>query len=93
MKNKQIKFVSIIIIVIVLVIGLGMFLDKPKGPGKYAVFAQCLKDAGAEFYGAFWCHNCQAQKDMFGSDKKLLNYIECSNPDQSQTQECIDKKI
>jgi thiol-disulfide isomerase/thioredoxin len=64
------------------------------GPGKLDQFAQCLKDKGATFYGAFWCPHCKAQKAMFGSSAKLLPYVECSTPDgNSQTQICIDKKI
>ena len=63
-------------------------------PGKYDTFAQCLKDKGAIFYGAFWCPHCQAQKKMFGSSVKLLPYVECSTPDGSaQTKECKEKGI
>lgn len=63
-------------------------------PGKYDTFATCLKDKGAEFYGAFWCPHCKTQKKLFGSSVKLLPYIECSTPDgKNQTQICIDKKI
>lgn len=66
----------------------------PAGPGKYDTFAQCLKDKGAIFYGAFWCPHCQDQKELFGSSAKYLPYVECSTPDGSaQTKECIDKKI
>ncbi len=66
----------------------------PAGPGKYDAFAQCLKDKGAVFYGAFWCPHCQAQKKLFGSSVQFLPYVECSTPDaQGQTQECIDKGI
>jgi len=66
----------------------------PAGPSKYDTFAQCLKDKGAIFYGAFWCQHCQAQKEMFGSSVKFLSYVECSIPDGSaQTQECTNKKI
>ena len=66
----------------------------PTGPGKYDTFAQCLKDKGATFYGAFWCPHCQTQKKMFGSSVKFLPYVECSTADASaQTQICIDKKI
>lgn len=64
------------------------------GPGKYDVFAQCLGEKGAVFYGAFWCSHCKNQKKLFGSSQKLLPYVECSTPNaKGQTQECIDKKI
>jgi len=62
--------------------------------GQYDTFAQCLKDKGAIFYGAFWCPHCQAQKKLFGSSVKLLPYVECSTLDgNAQTKICIDKKI
>lgn len=62
--------------------------------GKYDAFAQCIKRSGAEFYGAFWCPHCQAQKARFGTSEKYLPYIECSTPDgQGQTQVCKDKGI
>src|SRR3989344_5457667 len=66
----------------------------PPGPGKYDTLAQCLKDKGAVFYGAFWCPHCQAQKKLFGSSAKLLPYVECSTADANgQTQICKDKGI
>ena len=90
-KNKILLMVGIVVLVVVILILV------PKGdstPGKYDQFAQCLKNSGAEFYGAFWCPHCQEQKAMFGSSVKFLPYIECSLPDgQTQTQACIDKKI
>lgn len=59
----------------------------------YDTFAQCLGDAGAKFYGAYWCPHCQAQKKLFQNSTKLP-YVECSKPNgQAQTQICIDKKI
>lgn len=59
------------------------------------VFAQCLKDKGVTFYGAFWCPHCQAQKKLFGKKAfGALNSVECSTPDgKNQTQECKDAGI
>ena len=68
--------------------------NSPSTLNKYDGFAQCLKDKGATFYGAFWCPHCKTQKKLFGSSVKLLPYVECSTPDgNSQTAECIAKKI
>ena len=50
-------------------------------PGKYNVFARCLGEKGATFYGAFWCSHCQEQKALFGRSKDKLPYTECSTPD------------
>lgn len=44
----------------------------------YDEFAQCINDSGAVFYGAFWCHNCKNQKEMFGAAAELLPYQECA---------------
>lgn len=60
---------------------------------KYDDFAQCLANAGAKFYGAFWCPHCADQKAMFEHTSKLP-YVECSTPDkQGQTQICINENI
>lgn len=83
-----------VVIGLLVVGGFGGSMYMKTLPGKYDGLAQCLKDKGAVFYGAFWCRHCQAQKKMFGNSEKLLPYVECSNPDgQSQTQICIDKEI
>jgi hypothetical protein len=88
------KFIIFIVIVILIVGGFGFFMSKSSiGPNRLDGFAQCLKTSGAEFYGAFWCTHCQSQKALFGSSKQYLPYVECSNPDNTQTQACIDKKI
>ncbi len=63
-------------------------------PSNLLPLAQCLKDKGATFYGAFWCPHCQATKRMFGSAVSALPYVECSTPDgKGQLQVCIDKQI
>ena len=87
------KFIIFVVIAVIFVIGLGIFTNKAQGPGKYDDFAKALKTQGAEFYGAFWCPHCQAEKALFGTSKQYLPYIECSNPDQSATKICVDKKI
>lgn len=80
--------------VIVIIIGLWFSLSIPNKPGKYDQFAQCLKDKGAVFYGAFWCPHCQNEKKLFGSSEHLLPYVECSTLDgQNQLSVCQEKKI
>lgn len=82
------------VLVVIVVGGIGLYFGlKPQQSGKYDQFAQALKEKGAIFYGAFWCPHCQAQKAEFGSSKQYLPYVECSNPDNSQTQICKDNKI
>ncbi len=46
-------------------------------PGEYDSFAKCLSEKGAVMYGAMdWCKFTQAQKAMFGSSFKYINYHE-----------------
>ena len=80
----------IIGVVALLIVGaVGMFFISPKAAttgtdvpaGKYTELAQCIKDSGATFYGAFWCPHCAAEKKLFGDAAKLLPYVECSTPD------------
>jgi hypothetical protein len=60
----------------------------------YDKFAQCLTDEGVEFYGAFWCHNCESQKDLFGDSVDLVPYIECAEGGKDTDPElCAEKKI
>lgn len=94
MKNGTWIFVGGLAVIIVLAVGASFVPWGSSGPGKYDTFAQCLKDKGVVFYGAFWCPHCQATKRMFGSSAKLLPYVECSTPDgQGQLPICKDKGI
>lgn len=79
----------------VLVVGalIAFLVHEGKKPGPYDQFAQCLKDSGTKFYGAWWCPHCQRTKALFGRSAKKLPYVECQTPDQKQTQACIDAKI
>ena len=92
------KIITTLAIVVIVIVGMKLVITSVKTPAKYEVFAQCLKDKGVKFYGAFWCPHCQAQEKDFGMSRQSLQttglYTECSNSDgQSQTQICIDNKI
>lgn len=92
MKKGMLVFWVVILVLIAVALGMAFFV-KP-GPSNLDPFAQCLKDKGAIFYGAFWCPHCQNTKRLFGSSEKLLPYVECSTPDgKAQLQACVDKKI
>lgn len=93
MKGKGILvFWGIIIALIIIGVGSSFFVSAQ--PGKYDGLAQCLKDKGVVFYGAFWCPHCAKTKALFGRSAKLLPYFECSTPDgQGQVQACKDKGV
>lgn len=94
--NMDKKIVIGFIIIVALILGGIVFVTaRSAAPNpQLSVFAQCLKEKGAVFYGAYWCSHCQATKRMFGSAASDLPYVECSTPDgNGQTQICKDKKI
>lgn len=79
---------------LVIVGGTIYLMQRESGPGPLDTLAQCIKDSGTTFYGAFWCQHCQAQKAAFGSSARLLPYVECSTPDgNSQVAFCVDKGV
>ncbi len=96
---------NIVVGIVVLLLAVGVMLyfagDKSGvtptvggGDGKTLALAQCLKDRGTVFYGAFWCPHCKQQKALFGSAEKSLPYVECSTPDgNSQNLICANKGI
>ncbi len=88
------KKIIYIIISLLAIGGIVWLIMTPGKPGKYDDFAKCIKDKGVQFYGAFWCPHCQAQKAMFGKSAQYLPYTECSTPDgQGQLQVCKDHGI
>jgi len=95
MKAKLTNIILIIALAFVLLGGAFYLLwKKEQVPGKLDAFAQCIKDEGAVFYGAFWCSHCQNQKSFFGKSKKYLPYVECSTADSNgQLQVCINEDI
>lgn len=75
-KNKTLYIALAGVIVVV-----SLFAISRITPSKYDAFAQCLTEADATFYGAFWCGHCTEQKRMLGNAMKHIDYVECSTPD------------
>ncbi len=75
------------IILVIVLVGIVILFALPNSPdsdvpnGTYDSFAQCITQAGAKMYGAFWCPHCNDQKASFGSGWQYVTYIECSTPD------------
>ena len=96
METKAIIYIIALILLITGVVGTLWHLNAKDAPRRaaYAELAECLKEKGAEFYGAYWCPHCAQQKSLFGSAQKKLPYIECADRDtQEKTEECKEKKI
>jgi thiol-disulfide isomerase/thioredoxin len=91
--NKK-TLVIVLASAIIIILGSVLLVKNSNAPSKYDAFANCIKEKGAEFYGAFWCPHCRNQKKTFGKSAKLLPYIECSTPDgNSQLEVCTKKGV
>lgn len=96
MKNKKmiLGWAAVLIVVIGLFYSSTLLKKRAATTADLAPFVACLKEKGAEFYGAFWCPHCQNQKDLFGAAADNLPYIECSTADgKSVLPVCVEKKI
>ena len=87
--NKKLIIGIFILAVIAIGIGIRMTGNVANEPhSNLDDFAKALTASGAKMYGAFWCGHCQNQKEAFGESWQYINYIECSNEDNSQTDVC-----
>ena len=94
MINKKTKIIFWAAGVIIVIGGIAGGVFYYSTPGQYDEFVRCLKEKKAIFYGAFWCHHCQNQKEMFGRSARLLPYVECSTPDgRGQKETCQKAEI
>jgi len=96
MENKT--TVTVVIIVLIMLLGGGYWVYNSQHAKhvKLHDFAICIKDSGAQFYGAFWCPHCQNQKALFDtlfeSASGSLPYTECSTPDANGQLEICDQQ-
>ena len=55
--------------------------------------ARDLKQAGAIFYGAWWCTHCFHQKNLFGTEGgRELPYVECAS-DEAGKERCREAGV
>lgn len=97
MKKILSIVIGVLILALIVLAGMGVFKseDRKALDAEIVAFADCLKEEGAIFYGAFWCPHCQSQHRMFGKKgSEALPYTECSTPDgQGQTEACAEAGI
>jgi hypothetical protein len=89
--NKKTTFLRLAIfalIMLAIMVGMRLMSRAAATSTKYDGLAQCLADKEVKLYGAFWCTHCADQKKAFGASAAKLPYVECSNPDHSQTATC-----
>lgn len=72
----------------------GLLFGQREDP-RLVALAQHLDRTGAKYYGAFWCPNCQQQKDLFGPAQAHLPYVECNPRGRSGgvALECVNNDI
>lgn len=98
MKIKLSWKVLIFGVILLALVGLygsitGWFAASPQSSGNYDNFAKCLTEKGAKFYGSYQCGHCRAQKELFGSSIKYIDYIECGPLSGPWAKECIDADV
>lgn len=87
LSSNALIFGSVILVIVGLV---GITIWQKNKPSVYDDFAQCITDAGGKMYGAYWCSHCEAQKELFGSAFRKINYVECSSPGSKSFDLCPD---
>ena len=93
-KKVNKKYVWIFLAIALVVVGVYFFPGSDVEPGYYDEFANCVTDSGAIFYGAYWCPHCSEQKKAFADSVGLINYVECSLPNNAgQTEVCKEAGI
>jgi thiol-disulfide isomerase/thioredoxin len=93
MKPTYIYLGLVVLVVTVLVIARNSSDGVVAKATKYDDFAQCLGDAGAKFYGSYWCPSCAKQKELLEKSPNIP-YVECSTPDgKGQNKICSDLEI
>jgi len=53
-------------------------LFQPAEDPRLKALAMHLAESDAKFYGAFWCPDCDRQKELFGASAHRLPYVECT---------------
>ncbi len=70
-------------------------LFQPAEDPKLKALATHLDETDAKFYGAYWCPNCNEQKELFGASADRLPYVECTPDGRNGVMAfvCISKEI
>jgi glutaredoxin len=56
--------------------------------------AEHLTKIGAKMYGAYWCHHCHNQKQLFGTTAwQKISYVECAVGTPAEQQACQKAKV
>jgi len=96
MKISRSIIIAVVILALVIVVSFSLNnSDTPTGAttlSEAESVANCLREAGAKFYGSETCGHCKAQKDLFKEASLDRIYIGCSTP-TGFSQECQEAGI
>lgn len=92
MKTGTKVIVGLLLIGILGIVGFRITGNVTAEPGKYDNLAQCITDAGATMYGAYWCPHCADQKKSFGKSFDYVDYVECDPRGNNANPQLCDAK-
>ena len=78
----KIKITLIILLAILIIISSCKNTDSNS---EKDILAKCLTEKEAKFYGASWCGHCKSQKELFGDSMQYIDYVECTEKQQTCT--------
>ncbi len=61
----------------------------PETSSESTLFAQCVTESGAVFYGTNWCPHCTKQKEKFGENIVDIHFVDCDK----ESDLCHEKDI
>lgn len=95
MKKKISSSTFLILFAGIIAVGIiALVVTSKTSPVGAEELAQCLSDNGTKMYGAWWCPNCENQKDLFGNAFNKIESIECSpGGTKTMSAECKNEGI
>lgn len=91
--GRRKRLVILIVLAAVIISGIALSVARSAfAPGPHDALAKCLTGKGYVVYGAYWCDNCDRQKELFGKSFKYINYVECG-AGAGLTEKCKRKGI
>lgn len=70
----------------------GLIAEGEAAPDLVA-FAKALRDSGTQFFGAYWCPHCLAQKQLFQDGAQFLPYVEVTDSQRNPNARGISENI
>lgn len=79
-KNYWLLVASILVFALALGMIWYLYFRPLRSSPELDAFAACLTENKVVMYGAVWCPHCGEQKRDFGTAFRLIEYVECGDP-------------